>query len=623
MYTIGTAGHVDHGKSALVRAMTGIDPDRLAEEKERGMTIDLGFAWLQLPSGREISIVDVPGHERFIKNMLAGVGGIDLALLVIAADEGVMPQTREHLAILDLLRVKRGMIVLTKKDLVEPDWLVLVRDDVREQLQGTVFADAPIVATSAVTRDGLPEMLATLDHLLEETPPRKDIGKPRLPVDRVFTISGFGTVVTGTLLDGQLQVGQELEVLPKGLKTRVRGLQTHKHKVEAAAPGNRVAVNVASLATTDLQRGDVITTPKWLRPTQALDVSLRVLRDAPRALRHGTVVGVFTGASETMARVSILDKEEIGRGEQGWAQLRTADPLVVVKGDYFIIRSSETTLGGGEVVEPHARRHRRFQTTLLRSLETLQQGTPEEVALQALDVPRFLELGDVAQRSGLPKEQAQAPLDALVARGQAQRLENYFVSTATWNKTVAQLVDIVRSYQQQYPLRQSMPREDVKSRLGLAARLFNLVVAELVRQGKVAEDNSALSLPDHRPQLSPEQERKLERLKRLLAENPYSPPSLPELDAQIGLEPELVSFLVRKGDLVRISDTIVYPPAVYSEMLERIKVLTAEKGNITVGEVRDIFSTSRKYALPLLEYLDEQKITRRVGDDRVLRVPIS
>ncbi|MDO8670689.1 MAG: selenocysteine-specific translation elongation factor, partial [Dehalococcoidia bacterium] len=279
MHVIGTAGHVDHGKSTLVRAMTGIDPDRLQEEKDRGMTIDLGFAWLRLPSGREVSIVDVPGHERFIKNMLAGVGGIDLALLVIAADEGVMPQTREHLAILDLLRVKSGICVITKKDLVDEEWLELVMSDVQDTLKETHLRDSPIVPVSSTTGDGLAELIATIDRLLESTPPKKDIGRPRLPVDRVFTIAGFGTVVTGTLIDGSLSVGQEVEVLPGHLKSRIRGLQTHKHKVEAATPGNRVALNIANLSTTELNRGDVITTAGWLNPTAAVDVELRVVPD--------------------------------------------------------------------------------------------------------------------------------------------------------------------------------------------------------------------------------------------------------------------------------------------------------------------------------------------------------
>src|SRR5579884_844492 len=306
MYVIGTAGHVDHGKSTLVEALSGIDPDRLREEKERGMTIDLGFAWLTLPGGREISIVDVPGHERFIKNMLAGVGGIDLALLVVAADEGVMPQTVEHVEILDLLRVHRAVVAITKIDAVEPDWLELVDADVEEYLAKTGLAGAPIVHVSALTGHGLPELVAQLERSLADTPPKPNLGRPRVPVDRVFTVAGFGTVVTGTLIGGELAVGQELEVVPGGQRARARGLQTHKTKVQRAMPGSRVAVNLAGLATEDVRRGQVLTTPGWLRATTAVDVELAVLADAPHPLLHGAILTFHTGSAEVEARVPLL-----------------------------------------------------------------------------------------------------------------------------------------------------------------------------------------------------------------------------------------------------------------------------------------------------------------------------
>src|SRR5437764_4831009 len=303
MSCIGTAGHVDHGKSTLVKVLTGIDPDRLAEEKERGMTIDLGFAWLKLPGGREVSIVDVPGHESFIKNMLAGVGGIDAALLVIAADEGVMPQTREHLAILDLLRVQRGIVALTKTDLVDDEWLELVREEITEVLKPTTLAHAPILPVSAHTRQGLPELLTALEQMLDESQERQNIARPRLPIDRVFSLTGFGTIVTGTLLDGAFKTGQEVEILPQGLKTRIRSLQTHQHKVEITQPGSRVAMNLANISRTDLTRGDVIAIPGQLRPTILVDAHIQLLADAPRSLTHNTQVDFYSGSQEVPARV--------------------------------------------------------------------------------------------------------------------------------------------------------------------------------------------------------------------------------------------------------------------------------------------------------------------------------
>src|SRR5438128_782029 len=307
MSCIGTAGHIDHGKSTLVKVLTGIDPDRLAEEKERGTTIDLGFAWLTLPNGREVSIVDVPGHEGFIKNMLAGVGGIDAALLVVAADEGVMPQTREHLAILDLLRVRRGVVALTKADLVDAEWLELVREEVAEQLKPTTLAGAPIIPVSAYTRQGLPELLAQLEHILDEAQERQDIARPRLPVDRVFTMTGFGTVVTGTLLDGTFSAGQDVEVLPQGLRTRIRSLQTHRHQVHVAVPGSRVAINLANVPRTDLERGNVVAFPGQLQPAMLIDARIQLLADAARPLAHNTLVDFYSGSQEMPAKSRLLD----------------------------------------------------------------------------------------------------------------------------------------------------------------------------------------------------------------------------------------------------------------------------------------------------------------------------
>ncbi|HJX12322.1 MAG TPA: selenocysteine-specific translation elongation factor, partial [Dehalococcoidales bacterium] len=330
MFVLGTAGHIDHGKSVLVRALTGIDPDRLREEKERGMTIELGFAWLKLPSGREVGVVDVPGHERFVKNMLAGVGGIDLALLIVAANEGAMPQTREHLAILDIIGVRRGIVVITKKDLVDDELLSLVRMEVEEIIAGTALAGAPVVAVSAVTGEGLPELLAVIDGLLETTQPRPDLGRPRLPIDRVFTMAGSGTVVTGTLIDGTLSVGQEVEIVPAGIKSRLRGLQTHRAKIETAEPGSRVAANLVGVNTSQLQRGDVVTRPGWLVPTRLVTVKLSLISYLPRPLRHGAAVSFHTGAAETMARVRLLEADELRPGAATWAQLALDRPVATI-----------------------------------------------------------------------------------------------------------------------------------------------------------------------------------------------------------------------------------------------------------------------------------------------------
>ncbi|MCL4459612.1 MAG: selenocysteine-specific translation elongation factor [Chloroflexi bacterium] len=619
MYTIGTAGHVDHGKSALVKALTGIDPDRLREEKERGMTIDLGFAWLRLPSGREISIVDVPGHERFVKNMLAGVGGIDLALLVVAADEGVMPQTREHLAILDLLRIKRGLVAITKVDLVDEEWLSLVTADVEDVLKGTVLAEAPIVTVSAKTREGLSQLLATLDDLLADTPPKRDIGRPRLAVDRVFTITGFGTVVTGTLIDGRFQVGQGVEIQPAGRQARIRGLQTHKQRVEVAMPGNRVAINLAVLSTSDLQRGDIVTIPGWLQPTQAIDVGLRLLPDARRPLPHNTLVAMHTGSAEVMAKVLLLDREELKPGETSWAQLRLAAPVAVVRGDLFVLRTPNETIGGGEIVEPHAKRHKRFQSEVLRSLSLLTRGSVQDLVQQSLEGRFPLELDQVVQRSGLPREQCLAILQELVQSGQVIPLDSYFLTENSWRVLAERVEAILGSYHQQHPLRLGMPKEEVRSRLALPSRAFNETVARLAREGRLVETDSKLRLVEHLPQFTTEQQEKVKQLLVLLAEHPHAPPSRQELEQQLSLEAEVIDSLIEQGKLVKVSDSLVFLPSALEKMKAEIVNYISNRGSVTVAEVRDMFKTSRKYALAIMEFLDEQKVTRRVGDERLLR----
>ncbi len=393
MRVIGTAGHVDHGKSTLIQALTGVHPDRLKEEREREMTIDLGFAWMELPAeagqeAEEIGIIDVPGHRDFIENMLAGVGGIDAALFVIAADEGVMPQTREHLAILDLLQIQGGVVALTKIDMVQdPDWLDLVEADVHDTLQGSVLAYSPIVRVSSRTGQGLQELKDKLGKELANRPPRPDLNRPRLPVDRTFSIAGFGSVVTGTLSDGKLQVGDEIEILPQGLRGRIRGLQTHKRKEQTAIPGSRTAVNISGVSLEEIWRGNVIAHPGDYRPTQRLDVQFRLLPDASQPVKHNSEIKLFIGATEVLARLRLLGADELAPGAQGWLQLETSEPVIAARNDRYILRrpSPGETLGGGKVMDAHPKsRHKRFSTETLARLEALAQGTPGDILLQAL-----------------------------------------------------------------------------------------------------------------------------------------------------------------------------------------------------------------------------------------------
>ena len=620
MYVIGTAGHVDHGKSVLVRALTGIDPDRLQEEKDRGMTIDLGFAWLKLPGDQEVSIVDVPGHERFIKNMLAGVGGIDLALLVIAADEGVMPQTREHLAILDLLQLKSGVLVLTKKDLVDGDWLEVVAEDVKDTVRGTALEGSPLVACSAITGEGLDELVSVLEQKLAETPPKRDIGRPRLPIDRAFTIAGFGTVVTGTLIDGSFSVGQEVEVVPGKLRARIRGLQTHRQKVERALPGTRTAVNLSGVAADDLLRGQVVALPDSLPPTAALDVRLRAISALRRPIRHNARLSFHSGASEVWGKVRFLDRDELGPGEEGWAQIRLDEPAAVLNGDLFVVRDANDTLGGGQVVEAHGRRHRRYDRRTLDALSSLQEGTPEERLLTLLEQRQPLGQSALVGQLDLPEEESLKLLACLVEAGDVVALGGSPLgdgATLFTRDAFAALGDkagrAISHYYAEHPLRLVMPKEELRNRLRLPSRLFSAALKRWLEAGKLTETAAGAGLPGHEVKLSVAQQASANAFLRDLDANPYAPKSETRPDE------ELLAYLVEKGQVVVLGDAVAFSGVAYREMAERIVAHLRERGKVTLAEARDMFGTSRKYAQALLERLDAERVTQRVGEERVLR----
>jgi selenocysteine-specific elongation factor len=638
MHVIGTAGHVDHGKSTLVLALTGIDPDRLREEKEREMTIDLGFAWLTLPNGESVGIVDVPGHRDFVENMLAGVGGIDAALFIVAADEGVMPQTKEHLAILDLLGVDKGVVALTKTDLAESeDWIELVAADVSETLDGSVLEGSPIVPVSARTGRGLDELTAMLQEMLAHVAPRPDRGRPRLPIDRVFTISGFGTVVTGTLTDGSFTVGQEVEVLPSGLEARVRGLQTHKEKAERAVPGSRVAMNLSGVSKGELMRGHVVTTPGWLRSTVLVDVRLRYLSSAPRPLRHNTQLKFFTGAAETLARVRLLEQDELAPGDTGWAQLRLQDPVAMIKGDRFIVRfpSPPATVGGGVVVDPHpGRRHRRSRPEVITRLETLAQGSPAEILLQALERSGPAPTRDVLSASGLGDTGPEA-LTQLLEEGQVVLLgrateseppsalaqqaitRNLLLAPHSWWSTLTDhIARELTAHHEHFPLRAGLGREALRSGLKLESKVFNTAMARAASEGLVVEEGATVRLPSHVVQLNPDQQRRVDALLAQFQRQPYATPSYKDSSAAVG--EEVLGVLIARGDLVQASPEVLFLPQSYEEMVTRVRSHIDQEGSITLAQVRDLFGTSRKYAQALLEHLDETGITKRVGDARVL-----
>ncbi|GAB4468862.1 MAG: selenocysteine-specific translation elongation factor [Anaerolineae bacterium] len=621
-YVIGTAGHVDHGKSTLVEALTGIDPDRLEEEKAREMTIDLGFAWLTLPNGTSAGVIDVPGHRDFIENMLAGVGGIDMALLVVAADEGIMPQTREHLAILDLLEVQHAVVALTKVDLVEDaEWLDLVTLDIETLLESTALAGAPIVPVSARTGQGLGDLLAAVESVLSTRPPRPDMGKPRLPVDRVFTISGFGTVVTGTLSGGSLKIGDEVEIVPGGRRARIRGLQSHKQKVDRVSPGSRVAINLSGISTEEITRGCVVAMPGLLRPTTLVDLRFRHLPDAGRPLAHNAEVKFFSGAAESLGHVRLIGARELQPGEEGWLQVRLADALALDRGDRFILRypSPPQTIGGGTVLDPHPpHRWRRFKGEVIGRMEMLAQGTPEELLMHALDENLMLPQGQIAALSGLDSAQVTAVVDRLAADGDILMLPGgWLITEATWNRIASQIAQELGAYHAQNPLRAGMPREELRSRLGLDARRFTVIAARAVETRVMVDEGAVVRLANHEVRFTPAQQQAVDELRRQLKANPFSPPSFKEAALIVG--EEVLQVLIARGELVAVSTEVFFDANTYARLVEGVRAHLSRQGTITVAEARDLFQTSRKYALALLEHLDAIGVTRRSGDLRVLR----
>lgn len=618
MHVIGTAGHVDHGKSTLVQALTGIDPDRLAEEKAREMTIDLGFAWLSL-GGEEVGIVDVPGHRDFIENMLAGIGGIDLVLFVIAADEGIMPQTREHLAILDLLQIEHGLVALTKCDLVDdPEWLDLVALEIDEVLGGTALTGAPIVPVSARTGQGIDQLKDTLTQALAQIETRTDRGQARMPIDRVFTISGFGTIVTGTLIDGRLRVGDEIEVQPGSLAGRVRGLQTHKIKRDVVQPGSRVAINLTNIAREALRRGQVIARRGVLRPSRLLDVAYRHLPDAGGPLTHNAEVKVFVGAAEVSAHARLIGQESIPPGQSGWVQLALAEPLAALRGDRFILRraSPAATIGGGRLLDANpGRRHRRFRADVAERFRALSEDAPDELLLAALLRMGPLPPALLFDKTGLTPAAGRQALQALGDSGQVIELGKVVIAAASWRELLERAPRELAEYHHQQPLRLGMEREELRNRLQIPAAAIASLCESLLASGAIVESGALLRLPDHAVTFTPAQEEASARLMAFLESRGILAPSVKECQELI--DPATFLALSEAGRIKPITPDVVYSSDLYDRLIGQLTDYLHQKGSISAAEARDLLGASRKYAIALLEHMDERRITRRAGDVRL------
>lgn len=629
---IGTAGHIDHGKTTLIKALTGRDTDRLKEEKERGISIDLGFTYFDLPSGKRAGIVDVPGHEKFIKNMLAGVGGIDIVILVIAADEGVMPQTKEHLNILKLLQVKRGIIALTKADLVDKEWLDMITEQVGQTVKDTFLEDAPIIPVSSVSRKGLDELVEVIDKLTETGEDRDSISAFRLPIDRVFTVAGFGTIVTGTLLSGSIKEGDKVEIYPSKLESRIRSIQVHEKSVSQASAGQRVAVNIAGVKVEEIKRGDVMAKPGAMKPTMMIDARLEMLKDAPVAIDNRDRLRLYHGTSEVMCRVVLLDREELKAGESTFVQLRLEEQISCQKGDRFVIRfySPMLTIGGGTVLEPNPPKRKRFKEEVIEELSIKEKGEPSEVVEQFLlqNSDKFLEKKQIAKQLGMDSESFDKILEELIRKDSTVKLrigeESYFVHKKYLAAAGDELGKLLAQYHSKNPLRAGMSKEEIRSKLfeGVKPKLSDAVFGYFQDTGCIRLENQYIAKQDFHVAFTENQGRIRDMLLSKFGENRYNPPKLSDILAETKYDKNQVQMvfnaLIDMGHLVRLDEDIAFVAEAYSKAIALVKDFIINNGSIQLGQFRDLLGTSRKYAMALLDSFDQAKITKRVEDKRIL-----
>ena len=617
---LGTAGHIDHGKSALVKALTGIDPDRLKEEKERGITIDLGFADLRYPDGLTIGIVDVPGHERLVRNMLAGAGGIDLVLLVIAADEGIMPQSREHLYICNLLKIKSGLIVITKADLAESEWVELMKDEVKDFVKGTFLEGAPIVPVSSKTMFNIDLLKEEIRAVALKVEPKPVKGLFKLPIDRVFTLKGFGTVITGTAISGNLSVDDPVEILPSNIKSKVRGLHSHGKPIQTAYAGQRVAINLQGVEKEELRRGDSVVLPGRFIPTKIVDAKVELLRDAP-LLKSKSLVHFHLATSETIARIILHGRDELKQGESCYCQFRLQEPVVSMSGDRYIIRrfSPVDTIGGGEVLDPSP--PKRKQKDIVENLMIFEKSSLfEKISLKVQQaglygIPTMAIEGWIKAETPAIKDS----IGKLKEKGLIMNIEDVLIHKTFFDVFREKVTQTLKDFHLKNPLKPGMPKEELRVMLKMEPKLFTGLIISLK---DVVIDKEIVRLKTFSTVLSEAEESMKTKILDLLQKGGFQPPMKEELSKSLRLDQkhlsDILKLLVKEGSLVRISDSMYLPSSSYNKMIDSLKNFYSKKSEMTVAEFRDILGTTRKYALPILEYLDSIKVTLRVGDIRKL-----
>ncbi len=628
---VGTAGHIDHGKSALVKALTGIDPDRLKEEKERGLTIDLGFAHFALPDGTRVAFVDVPGHERFVKNMLAGAAGMDIVILVVDATESVMPQTREHLDIMKLLGISRGIVAITKVDIADAEMVEIVEAELEELLRGTFLEAAPVVKVSAKTGEGVDEIKRLIAEAVSDQPQKNEEGLFRFPIDRVFTMKGFGTVVTGTVFSGRLDEDEPVMVLPDGLSTRARQLQSHNTKQSRISAGMRAAMNLANVSVQQLKRGDTLVRPGTAEVSVLLDAKVRLLPSAPRKLPRTSTVKLYVATSQQAARMTLIDKPTLAPGEEGYVQIRPQKPLCVFRGDRFVIRgeSPEFTIGGGVVLDVMPVKLKRKDTERAAWLKLLEEATTPEAALAFLSQKSMgMGLRELAMRMGAPIDRVRAIVEENIRSGAVitssigdDMLIIFRDRFEQLKKSV--LGEMARFFDAQ-PHRLFMPREELRSRLGadLDSHLFEKVLAELMRAGELEATRDGVNLGGRKAQITQVERTLKEKIEKAYRDGGFSPPSFSQAEEQFGdarRARQMTSLLLEEGTLTKISPTLAYHKDSLELALEKIKEHFAGADKLSVGDLKSILGVSRKHAVPLLEYFDKIGLTVRAGDHRMLK----
>jgi len=629
---LGTAGHIDHGKTALIKAVTGVNTDRLKEEQERGITIELGFADLDLPSGQHLGIVDVPGHEKFVKNMVAGATGIDIVAMVIAADEGVMPQTREHMEICTLLGIRHGLVVLTKIDLVDEEWLEMVKDDIATFTRGTFLEGAPVVGVSSVSGQGIPEFLETLDALSADVPSRSPAGLFRLPVDRVFTMRGFGTVITGTLISGSVQVGDTIMIYPSGTVSKVRGIQVHNQSVTNAEAGLRTAINFQGLEKTGITRGEIVSSPGVLKPSYMLDVSLHFLKSNRKRAKNRHRVRFHSGTSEILGLLILLDRDELQPGETAVAQIRLDAPVAVMMGDRFVIRSYSPvrTIGGGQILNPIPPKHKRFTAELIEGLTGILEKSAVDLVAYHVQAAQMqgLSFSDLRLMTNLSERQLESALQELMSKKtllQVDRENRMYIHRENFEQIKRQITDYLSAYHTANPLKAAMPKEELKSKFPqhLGPKLFTLALTALIKEQRLVSPEDTVRLAAHTVALGGAQEDLKQKILELYTATGLEPPYFRDVGKALNADParakDILNLLIGEGLIVKAKEDLYFSTSAVSALRQRLIDFLKANEAISTPQFKEMTGLTRKYLIPLLEYFDGTGLTLRVGDNRKLR----